>query len=51
MCKYIDGNNIIEFAVFIKFGGYMAIIIINYQHLIHIGGVLFCMFIEMLNSI
>ena len=51
MCKHIDNNNIIEFAIFIKFSGYMVIIIINYQHSIYTSGMIFCMFIKMLNLI
>ena len=51
MCKHIDNNNIIEFAIFIKFGRYIVIMIINYQHLIHIGGMIFHIFIKILNLI
>ena len=49
MCKHINNNNIIEFAIFIKFNKYMVIMIINYQHLIYISGMTFHIFIKMLN--
>ena len=51
MCKHVDSNNFIEFAIIIKFGKYMAVMTINYQHSIHIGRMIFCILIKMLNSI
>ena len=47
MCKHINDNNTIEFTIFIKFDKCMVIIIINYSHLIHINGIIFCIFIKM----
>ena len=51
MCKHIDNKIIIKFAIFIEFGEYIVIIIINYQHLILNSGMIFYILIKILNLI
>ena len=51
MCGHADGDNFIKFAIIVEFNKYMAVMTIDYQHSIHIGRVIFCMLIEMLDSI
>ena len=51
MRGHADGDNLIELAIIVEFGGYMAVMIIDYQHSIHIGRATFCMLIKMLDPI
>ena len=51
MYKHINNNNFIEFAIIVKFNKYMVVMIINYQHSIHIGKTIFCILIKMLNPV
>ena len=51
MCRYIDGDNIIDLTVFVEFSGYVALMTIDYQHPIHTSRAILCMFIKVLNSV
>ena len=51
MHRHADSNNLIELAIIVKFGGHMAVMIIDYQHSIHTGRTTFRMSIEMLDPV
>ena len=51
MCGHVDNDNFIEFIIIVEFSGHMVVIIIIYQHSIHIGKVIFHMLIEMLDLV
>ena len=51
MYKYTDGNNIVDFIIFVEFNKYMAFMTIDYQYSIHTSKTTLYIFIKILNSV